>query len=332
MAKKTKAAKKKALTAGRRKVKLGTMTQVSLREAWKHEASEFTPWLAQAENLNALADALDLDELICVATEHPIGGFKLDILCSDGEDQVIIENQLEETDHKHLGQLLAYAAGVEAKKVVWVADSFRQEHATALDYLNKNTTEDLAFFGVKVELWQIGNSAIAPKFEVVVKPNNWAKSGRMQARAASNASPTQLLQLKFWTVLVEHVRQHAPHLRIHKPHPQHWLTGSIGRTGFELNCIASAKNTRVGVEVYLGGTLAKQHFGELLKKQKKIETALGFDLDWQELPTKTASRIATWLEDAPLEAEDRWEEYIEWITGRLTKMQKVFSPIIKTLP
>ena len=163
---------------------LGKLTGVPFREAWKHESGEFTPWLAQTDNLNALADALRLSELVFVATEHWVGDFKLDILCTDGDDQVIIENQLEETDHKHLGQILAYAAGVGAKKVIWVADSFRPEHASALEFLNENTTDELAFFGVQVELWRIGDSPLAPKFEVVVKPNDWAKSGRVLARKA----------------------------------------------------------------------------------------------------------------------------------------------------
>jgi hypothetical protein len=154
---------------------LSKLERVSLREAWKHESSEFTPWLAETENLNALADALGVSELARVAIEHWVGNFKLDILCADGDEQVIIENQLDETDHKHLGQILAYAAGVGAKKVVWVAESFRPEHVAALQFLNDNTTENLSFFGVQIELWRIGDSPLAPKFEVVVKPNDWAK-------------------------------------------------------------------------------------------------------------------------------------------------------------
>jgi hypothetical protein len=164
---------------------LSKLERVPLREAWKHEASDFTPWLAEAANLDALAQALGLSELEAVATEHWVGDFKLDILCTDGDQQVVIENQLAETDHKHLGQILAYAAGVDARKVIWVAESFRPEHVAALQFLNDNTTDDLSFFGVQIELWRIGDSPLAPKFEMVVKPNDWAKAGREQARGAS---------------------------------------------------------------------------------------------------------------------------------------------------
>jgi hypothetical protein len=150
-----------------------------------------------AANRAALAQALGLSELEAVATEHWVGDFKLDILCTDGDQQVVIENQLAETDHRHLGQILAYAAGVDARKVIWVAESFRPEHVAALQFLNDNTTDDLSFFGVQIELWRIGDSLLAPKFEVVVKPNDWARAGREQARAAASASPTKQLQLKF---------------------------------------------------------------------------------------------------------------------------------------
>ena len=111
---------------------LSKLERVPLRDAWKHEAGEFTPWLAETDNLNALADALGVSELVLVATEHWVGDFKLDILCTDGDEQVIIENQLDKTDHTHLGQIIAYAAGVGAKKVIWVAESFRPEHSAAL--------------------------------------------------------------------------------------------------------------------------------------------------------------------------------------------------------
>lgn len=311
---------------------LGKLTRVSLREAWRHESGEFTPWLAQADNLNMLADALGLSELVYVASEHWVGDFKLDILCTDGDDQVIIENQLEETNHRHLGQILSYAAGVGAKKVIWVADSFRPEHATALEFLNDNTTDNLAFFGVQVELWRIGDSPLAPKFEVVVKPNDWAKSGREQARAAADTSPTKLLQQKFWTALIERLAKSAPHIRPQKPRPQHWLNNSIGRSGFGLNITANTREERIGVELWMPGTEAKSRFANLLVQRNEIEAQLGFELDWQELPESMACRIATWYPNASLEDENRWDEYLEWTVQRLIKMDQVLRPIIKMLP
>ena len=311
---------------------LSKLERVPLREAWKHESGEFTPWLSETDNLNALADALGLSELVRVATEHWVGDFKLDILCTDGDDQVIIENQLEETNHKHLGQIIAYAAGVGAKKVIWVAESFRDEHAAALEFLNDNTTEGLSFFGVQVELWRIGESPLAPKFEVVVKPNDWAKSGREQARAASSASPTKQLQQKFWMALIERLSKSAPQIRPQKPRAQHWLNNSIGRSGFGLNITANTRDERLGVELWMPGAEAKQHFADLSTYKKEVEDKLGFELDWQELPDAKACRIATWYPHASIEDESRWDEYLDWLTQRLVTMDQVLRPIVKALP
>jgi hypothetical protein len=312
--------------------KLSKLERVPLREAWKHEAGEFTPWLAEADNLNELAEALGLSELVRVATEHWVGDFKLDILCTNGDEQVIIENQLEETNHRHLGQIIAYAAGVGAKKVIWIAESFRPEHAAALQFLNDNTTEDLSFFGVEVELWRIGDSPLAPKFEVVMKPNDWAKSGREQARAVTSTSPTKQLQQKFWMALIEKLSKASPHIRPQKPRPQHWLNNSIGRSGFGLNITANTRDERLGVELWIPGTEAKQHFANLVPQKQDIENKLGFELDWQELPDAKACRIATWYPQASLEDENRWEEYLDWLTQRLIRMDQVLRPIVKALP
>lgn len=311
---------------------LSKLERVPLRAAWKHEATDFTPWLAQEENLAGLAESLDLAELELVATEHWVGEFKLDILCTCEEEQVIIENQLERTNHNHLGQILTYAAGTGARKVIWVAESFRPEHIAALEFLNQNTTEDLNFFAVEIELWRIGDSPLAPKFEVVVKPNDWAKSGREQAKAASNATPAKQRQQRLWMALVQKLNQDAPHIKPQKPRAQHWLNISIGRAGFNLNPTANHRDNKLGVEVYIHHQDSKKMYQGLLEQQKSIHDALGFELDWQELPEAHACRIATWRPDSPLEDEAQWPAYLDWFVARIVKMNSVFKSLIQALP
>jgi hypothetical protein len=313
-------------------VKLATLQRVRVREAWANEATEFTPWLAQQENLDALAEALDVEELVFSTTEQLVGDFKLDILCTAGEEQVIIENQLAETDHKHLGQILAYAAGVGARKVIWVAESFRPEHAAALRFLNENTTQDLSFFGVQIELWRIDESPLAPKFEVVVKPDDWAKTAQEQTRAAASASPTKQLQLQFWVALGEWMAKRAPQVRLQQPRAQHWLKSAIGRAGFHLTCTANTRDGRLGVELYLNHRNAKEHFSRLAEQRDRIEQELGFSLDWQDLPQAKACRIGSFYDDAPLEEESRWEEYFGWLEGRLVAMDRVMRLVVQQLP
>ncbi|MBN2560511.1 MAG: DUF4268 domain-containing protein [Phycisphaerae bacterium] len=163
---------------------LGRLEKVDLRTGWKNEAGDFTPWLAQDENLKLLGETLGMD-LVLVGQEQGVGQFRADIVCRDvaSSSTVLIENQLEPTDHNHLGQILTYAAGLEAVSIIWVARKFIDQHRAALDWLNEHTDEQIAFFGLEVELWRIGKSPVAPKFNVVSKPNNWTRSVRPASKS-----------------------------------------------------------------------------------------------------------------------------------------------------
>jgi hypothetical protein len=154
---------------------LGMMQRVDLRRIWGHEERVFTPWLA--DNLALLSETIGV-KLELVAREKNVGIFRADILAKDilSGGWVLIENQLERTDHCHLGQLLTYASGLKAVTIVWIASSFTEEHRAALDWLNEVTSEDVKFFGIEVELWSINNSSPAPKLNVISRPNAWSKS------------------------------------------------------------------------------------------------------------------------------------------------------------
>ena len=180
---------------------LGKLEKVDLRQIWQNEGQDFTPWLAQKENLELLGEVIGI-ELELEAQEKNVGPFRADILCKNTSDDslVLIENQIERTDHKHLGQLLTYASGLQSVVIVWVASKFTEEHRKALDWLNEITDEKFRFFGLEVELWKIGNSSVAPKFNIVSQPNNWSKA---VAQAAKNldtqeTSETKGLQYRYW--------------------------------------------------------------------------------------------------------------------------------------
>jgi hypothetical protein len=156
---------------------LARLERVDLRQAWLSEPADFTPWLARAENLALLAESLGI-ALELDSTEKSVGPFAADILCKNPitEQWVLIENQLEPTDHTHLGQVITYAAGLDAVTVIWIAGKFVEEHRAALDWLNEITSQGVNFFGVEIELWRIGDAtALAPKFNLVSKPNSWSK-------------------------------------------------------------------------------------------------------------------------------------------------------------
>src|SRR3954470_11992661 len=185
-------------------IDLGRLERVELRNIWLSEASDFTPWLARDENLAILGETLGID-LELEAQERPVGPFRADILCKDiGTDRwVLIENQLERTDHTHLGQLLTYASGLEAVTIVWISARFTEEHRSTLDWLNRITDDSFRFFGLEVELWRIGDSIAAPKFNIISKPNAWSHSVAQAARAIDEGelAETRVLQRNYWATL-----------------------------------------------------------------------------------------------------------------------------------
>lgn len=313
------------------KSNLGKLERISLRKAWAHEAGEFTPWLAQVDNLILLAETLGIDELELVGTEHPVGDFKVDILCSDNGGKVIIENQLEKTNHTHLGQILTYAAGVGARKVIWVAESFRTEHVAALEFLNQHTTDELDFFAVEIELWRIGDSPMAPSFNVVVKPNDWAKTGQQNAKAAATMTPTKQRQLKFWTDWQTWLQAKGSALRTQKPSPQHWTNIALGRSGVHLAATVNTREKRLGMEVYIDHENSKDIFRQLKAHQAQVDQALGAKLEWMELPDGHACRIQQVRGDAALANESQWTDYFAWLEQAGLRMSEVFRPLVKDL-
>ena len=220
---------------------LGRLTRVDLRDIWTSEATDFTPWLAQPENLVILGETLGID-LEVEALEKAVGPFRADILCKDiGTDSwVLVENQLERTDHNHLGQLLTYASGLKAVTIVWIAERFSEEHRATLDWLNNITDESFRFFGLEVELWQIGDSPAAPKFNIVSKPNDWSRLVAQAARALDEAAltDTRAMQRAYWEAFHSVLNTAGgPISGNRKPQPQSWMAYSIGRSKFNLGAV-----------------------------------------------------------------------------------------------
>lgn len=311
---------------------LGTLERVDLRTIWLHEAYHFTPWLAQEGNLAVLGKTLGM-ELELVGLEVAVGPYSADIVCTDALTQtpVLIENQLAKTDHSHLGQILTYAAGLEAKTVIWVASSFTEEHRAAIDWLNEITLEDWQFFALEIELWRIGTSPPAPRFNVVCRPNDWSRAVREEAAKAEANSPGQAFRLRFWTAFRDWRAERK--LWAPKPAAYTWQNHSVGRTGFTLEAVVRQEKKELAVRLYINcaDLPIKGVFRYLLARQAEIHSALGFPLGWEELPGQKGSVIHAVKAGAPVDDEIRWPECHEWLSNTLAKMDAVFRPIIKPL-
>jgi hypothetical protein len=316
---------------------LGRLTKVDLRELFATEAGDFTPWLARDENLVLLAESIGIS-LQCEAQEKDVGPFRADILCKDTvtDSWVLIENQIERTDHIHLGQLLTYAAGLQAVTIVWVAQRFTEEHRAALDWLNERTDEQVNFFGLEIELWRIGASEVAPKFNIVSQPNDWTRSVQAAAKETGEITEHKQTQLRFWLAFKDFMEKNS-RIRCHKPYPQHWMYHSIGATGFRLvsvisqwNSETSKKGPEIRVELDMYDQHAKQNFAALEKRRAEIEKACGVPLTWHNPERKNACRIYT-RQNADFLREDLWPQQQQWLKEKLELFHRVLAPIIQNL-
>lgn len=317
---------------------LGRLERVPLRQAWSSESGYFTPWLAQEENLALLGETIGL-ELEYEAQEKEVGPFRADILCRDTatDNWVLIENQLERTDHTHLGQLLTYAAGLNAVTIVWIAERFTDEHRAALDWLNEHTDEKINLFGLEIELWRIGDSSMAPKFNVISKPNDWTKNVQQAAALSGTLSPVREMQLKFWTAFRADMESRGSVVRFQTPMAQSWANHSIGRSGAHFASVASLWNSETGkkgpelrAELYLHGQAAKREFALLANDRERLESELGFPLTWYKLDDAASCRVFTRV-DADFMDESRWPEQFDWLRQRLERMHAVLGPVVRNL-
>lgn len=311
-------------------LKLGKLKKVDLREYWKHEALDFTRWLAQPENLEELGNEIGVD-ITLIQTEAGVGRFSADILAQEETTgrKIVIENQLETTDHSHLGQILTYAAGIEAEYIVWIVREARDEHKQAVDWLNEHTDEKLNFFLIRIELWQIGDSDPAPKFVIVSRPNDWTKSIRGTGSEQTALSETKLIQLDFWQQLHDFAANQSPPLRLRTPRAQHWYDVAVGRSDCHVALTALITENQIGCELYIPN--AKPLFHAFYSNKAAIEAALGIqDLLWQELPEKKASRIRAFL---PFDfANQPKEQAFKWLFETTHKFKAVFARHWPLLP
>jgi len=304
---------------------LGRLEKVDLREVWKHEATDFTNWISKEKNIELLSETIGID-IEVLETEASVGNFNVDILANDSNDdsKIIIENQLERTDHDHLGKLITYASGYDARTIIWVVKSVRDEHKKAVEWLNNHLDDEINIFLIEIEVWKIGNSAPAPKFNIVESPNNWAKIIKTSSGGSrDNITGIKSLQLEFWTRLKEYGEDNFNNLRYQSPHPQHWQTFSAtGSSEYDISITVNSREKRIGVELYT--TKSKEMYYNFLENKENIEKELGFNLEWRELPKKKTSRIIIY-KTFNINDRNTWEEAQKWALEKVEKMINVFK-------
>lgn len=307
----------------------GKLERVDLREGWSNEAQSFTPWLAKEENLTLLGETLDI-QLELEAKEQSVGPFSADILCKDTADNswVLIENQLEKTDHRHIGQLITYASGLHAVTIVWIAAIFQDEHRAAMDWLNEITDDKFNFFGLEIELWKIGDSLAAPKFNIVSKPNDWSRSIDPDS---SKLSEREKLLIRYWSTLRDHLLNKNSRLSPHKPLPQSWMPFAIGRADFRTEARFSTQKGHLQVALIIQGQNSQAYFNLLEKKKDEIEQEVGESLVWHQRPAGRFNMVVITKSGVDPADESDWSSQMEWLSDMLERFDKTFRQHVKEL-
>ena len=300
--------------------KLAKLSKVELRDVWPHEALDFTKWLALEENLDVLSEEIGID-IKLIGTEVSVGKFNVDILAEEENTghKIIIENQLEDTDHDHLGKIITYASGHDAKVIVWVVRDAREEHRQAIEWLNSHTDDDIGFFLIKIELYKIDESSPAPKFEIICKPNEWAKTVKTNS-SGDAISNTKLQQLEFWENFKDFVRATDKAIRLQSSRPQHWFDVSMGSSEAHVALTVNTREDLIGCEVYINKN--KDLYNFLVERKLQIENEIGEVAIWVD--AAKASRIKISKKVNGIFNESEAKDNFDWLYKKTILFQNTF--------
>ena len=302
---------------------IGKIKQVPLREIWKREDSDFTVWLEN--NIDYLNDVLDF-EVSIEEREKRVGSFSLDLYGDDGlGGKVIIENQLEKTDHDHLGKVLTYLTNLDAHRAIWITPQPREEHGRAIDWLNEYTPDDIAFYLVKLEAIRIGDHPVAaPQFTVVKGPSEQIKRiGQEKKDSAARDS----VRREFWTQFLQQMQGKSEMYVNQKPPAIAWMSHGMGISGSNFNVYCTRKYVRG--EVYLSKGTAEENkriFDYYHDRREEIEAAFGPGLVWERLDDGIHSRIKHQLDDIGWDNREDWPRIIDFLIDSALRFERAFGP------
>lgn len=307
---------------------LGRLQIVPPRAIWPHEAIDFTPWLLQ--NVDVLSDVLGMD-LVLDAAEHPVGDFSLDLKGYDEAtgEVVIVENQLEPSDHTHLGQIITYAAGTDPTTIVWVTTGFRPEHRAAIDWLNQRTDENTRVFGVVIQVVKIGESQPAPNFELVAQPNDWEKQVKQAASKRTGEVSAKVRRYReFWEATLARIRAEHPDWTRARTNDQSWCNTSVGLSGVVVS-MAWVSGSLVA-QIYFDSRdadLNQARFDQLFGRRDDFDAALGHPASWDGMAGRKGARILVTSPFDDIDDVERWPEMGAWLIDHQIRLRGALAEV-----
>ena len=307
-------------------MKLGKLKEIDIRKVWAHEQFDFSKWLASESNIQELGNVLNLS-LTNVETEKFVGNYRCDILCQDEltGKTVLIENQLEPTNHDHLGKIITYASGLDATVVVWIVAEARDEHASAIEWLNKHTDDEVSFFLLEIHAYTIGDSMPAPQFHIIQQPNDFAKTAKSLSHTGG-LNETQTHRLEFWTKLNDEIDKRGKPFNKHKASTDHWYTVAVGSSQCYISIDLVNKEHKIRIGLWIPDN--KDMFDRFMEHKDEIEKTVGLGLDWDRLEGKKASVISTDIPGLDFSKQDNYPELMNEIIDKVLLFRKAFTPFI----
>lgn len=307
-------------------VKIGKLTEVDVRDLWKHEQYDFSNWLAKEENIKLLDDEIGLT-LMDINKEVYIGSYRCDLVAKDETTGqiVIIENQLEATNHDHLGKIITYAAGLDAKTIIWIVKEAREEHKAAIEWLNNNSSEEIGFFLIELHAYKINDSLPAPMFKVVEKPNNFTKTSK-QNYSDKELNRSQNERLIFWEKFNTVIVGKGKPFSVRKPTTDHWYDVAIGTSEAHLAINLVNKENKIVLELYILDN--KNLFDHIYEDKEKIENTLQMSFSWERLDGKKASRIKHDVLGLDFSDHSNYPQLMDECIEKILKMRDVFKKYV----
>ena len=305
---------------------IGKLKEVDIRNLWKHEQYDFSEWLSQSENIKLLDDILGLT-LTDITKEAYVGSYRCDIFAKDESSgiKVIIENQLEASNHDHLGKIITYASGLDAEVIVWIVKQAKEEHRSAIEWLNNNTNNNVNFFLIELHAYTIENSVPAPFFEVIEKPNGFIKNSKINGEQ-DNLNKSQSERLEFWNRFNEILIDRGKPFNVRKATTDHWYDVALGTSEAHVSINLVNKESVVRIDLYINDN--KELFDILYSRKDIIENDLGFKLIWDRLDNGKASRIKYKIKGLNYENHSNYDELMNQVIDTAIKMRDTFKKYI----
>jgi len=306
---------------------ISRLKRVSLRNVWKNEEKDFTPWLQ--ENLDALSEVMGM-ELSPLEREVAVGkAFEADLLAEGPEgDLVVIENQFGKSDHDHLGKILTYLVNLNAKTAIWICENPQPEHKEAVDWLNKSSAADIAFYLVRLDAFQMGEHPdVAPKFSIVSEPSSQIKEA---GETVEQLAERHIKRRQFWTKLLEESNKRTNRFSNISPSKDHWISAGAGTSGVVFQYLILKDEARVQLAIE-GSEQAKnkKFFDNLYKMKDQIEKDFGDQLNWNRLDDKKASYITKNVINKGLRDTENWHIIIDKLVETMIKFEKAIATHIR---